>query len=373
VAFRMSLLKTIDAIIGPVMASILPSPRAVAPPETIGSLLIIRPGGIGDAILVLPMLQAVVERYQTVAVTVLAERRNSAVFVLSPVACRVLRYDTPAELITAMQGEYDCIIDTEQSHYLSVVIARFCRSAITIGFDTNQRRRLLTHPVPYSQDDYEVDSFLNLLSPLGIESPPALARFVTIPPAASEKVAPKLEENGCNNLISIFPGASIAERKWGTLRFRELACKLHQAGFVTIVIGGAAERESGDQIVAGGVGINLAGTTSVAETAALVDASQLLITADSGMLHLAVALDKPSVSLFGPGRQKKWAPRGDRHVVLNKELPCSPCTTFGDTPACRDAARCMREIGVDETFNAVMMLLNSSGAMPGLCSEKMEL
>lgn len=368
-SFRMSLLKSIDAIIGPVMASILPSPRAIVPPETIRSLLIIRPGGIGDAILVLPMLQAIAERYQAVAMTVLVERRNSAVFELSPVPCRVLRYDVPAELITAMQREYDCIIDTEQSHYLSGVIARFCHSAIIIGFDTNQRRRLLAHPVPYCQDDYEVDSFLNLLSPLGIEQSSSLARFVAIPAAASEKVAVKLKEVSCNDLICMFPGASVSERRWGTLRFRELACKLNQAGFMTIVIGGAAERESGDQIVAGGIGINLAGSTSVAETAALIDASQLLVTADSGMLHLAVALDKPSVSLFGPGRQKKWAPRGDRHVVLNKQLPCSPCTTFGDTPACRDAARCMREIGVDETFNAVMMLLNGTGGMSATVQE----
>ncbi|MRR37660.1 glycosyltransferase family 9 protein, partial [bacterium] len=65
----------------------------------------------------------------------------------------------------------------------------------------------------------------------------------------------------------------------------------------------------------------------------------------------------PTVSLFGPGRAKKWAPRGDNHIVVNKHLPCSPCTTFGYTPKCHINARCMADISVDEVEQAVMTLL----------------
>jgi ADP-heptose:LPS heptosyltransferase len=76
------------------------------------------------------------------------------------------------------------------------------------------------------------------------------------------------------------------------------------------------------------------------------------------------------VSLFGPGRSKKWAPQGDRHVVINKGLSCSPCTTFGTKPTCPIDARCMRDITVDEVVNAVTMLMTSLGVMPSRCCKR---
>jgi ADP-heptose:LPS heptosyltransferase len=123
-------------------------------------------------------------------------------------------------------------------------------------------------------------------------------------------------------------------------------------------------------IVAGGLGLNLAGLTSLAETAAVIHKSSLLLSSDSGVLHIAVGLGKATVSLFGPGRAKKWAPQGEQHIVINKGLACSPCTTFGTTPPCSIDARCMREITVDEVVNAVTMLLTSLGTMPSKCFKR---
>jgi len=88
------------------------------------------------------------------------------------------------------------------------------------------------------------------------------------------------------------------------------------------------------------------------------------------VLHIAVGMGKATVSLFGPGRAKKWAPQGEQHIVINKGLSCSPCTTFGTTPPCPIDARCMRDITVDEVVNAVTMLLNSLGDMPSKCCKR---
>ena len=118
------------------------------------------------------------------------------------------------------------------------------------------------------------------------------------------------------------------------------------------------------EVIAGGLGLNLAGMTSLSETAAVIQKSSLLLSGDSGVLHIAVGLGVPTVSLFGPGRVKKWAPQGERHIVISKELPCSPCTTFGTTPPCPNGIRCMSDITVDEVVNAVTRLLARVGAMP---------
>ena len=135
-------------------------------------------------------------------------------------------------------------------------------------------------------------------------------------------------------------------------------------GIKIVVVGGKEDRKQGGVISGGGLALNLAGMTSLPETAAVIQKSALLLSGDSGVLHIAADLGVPTVSLFGPGRAKKWAPRGEHHVVINKELPCSPCTTFGNTPPCPNNVRCMRDITVDEVVNAVTMLLTSMGAMP---------
>jgi ADP-heptose:LPS heptosyltransferase len=136
-----------------------------------------------------------------------------------------------------------------------------------------------------------------------------------------------------------------------------LARRLHNAGIGVVVVGGAGDRGDGDLICADGVGLNLAGGTSLVESAAVIRRAALLVSGDSGLLHIGVGLGVPTVSLFGPGIAAKWAPRGERHIVLDKRLTCSPCTRFGSTPRCRDNGRCLKEITVDEVEQAVLRLL----------------
>jgi ADP-heptose:LPS heptosyltransferase len=141
-------------------------------------------------------------------------------------------------------------------------------------------------------------------------------------------------------------------------------------GIKIVVVGGKEDRQQGEVIAGGGLGLNLAGLTSLPETAAVIQKSSLLLSGDSGVLHIAVGLGVPTVSLFGPGRAKKWAPQGERHIVINKGLPCSPCTTFGTTPPCPNDNKCMSDITVDEVVNAVTMLLTSVGTMPSKCCKR---
>lgn len=366
------LLKMLDTVVGYISAAIFPSPphRDLASPVT--SILLIRPGGIGDAVLLAPVIRSIKKIYPAIHVTVLAEQRNAGVFSLISCVDRLLCYDHPLELLQVLRCSYDVVIDTEQSHRLSAVVARFSLAPVKIGFDTNERRRMFTHPISYSHNDYEAVSFAHLLKPLGIEAGGVgmEAPFLSVPGAASAKIAGLLESLNDEPFVTLFPGASIAARRWGADRFRRVAEILFIFGIKTVVVGGKDDCKQGKVITAGELGLNLAGMTSLPETAAVIQKSSLLISGDSGVLHIAVGLGKPTVSLFGPGRAKKWAPQGDRHVVINKELPCSPCTVFGTTPPCPNKTRCMSDITVDEVVNAVTMLLTSVGAMPSRCCKR---
>jgi lipopolysaccharide heptosyltransferase II len=358
-------MKIIDKSIGALVVRVPPAVVAEQI-KTMTSLLFIRPGGIGDAVLLSPVINSLKKIFPTIHITVLAEHRNAGVFTLIPGVDTLYCYDSGRELITALRGHYDSVIDTEQSHRLSAVVARFTSAPVKIGFATNERRRMFTNPVSYSQDDYEAVSFAHLLEPLGIVTGAVDlgAPFIFIPDAASSTADRLLEALHDEPFVALFPGASIPERRWGADRFCRVAELLSVFGIQIVVVGGKEDLQQGELISGGGLGLNLAGMTSLSETAAIIQRSSLLLSGDSGILHIGVGLGIPTVSLFGPGRAKKWAPRGDRHIVINKELPCSPCTTFGTTPSCPINVRCMRDITVEEVANSVVTLLSRVGDVP---------
>jgi ADP-heptose:LPS heptosyltransferase len=306
-----------------------------------------------------------------VLITILAEERNASVFKLCPAVNEVLCYDKSKELLTVIRRQYDVVIDTEQWYRLSAVVARFISAPVKIGFTTNARRRMFTHGIQYDLNVYESENFLALLEPLGINFQVDIETFsLFVPQQFVISANQLLQLLDSDSFVAIFPGASIPEKRWGSDRFRCVAEMLSAFGIKMVVVGGKEDRQQGEVITSGGLGLNLAGLTSLPETAAVLQKSSLLLSGDSGVLHIAVGLGIPTVSLFGPGRTSKWAPRGDRHVVINKELPCSPCTTFGNTPRCPINTKCMRDITVDEVVNAVTMLLTSVGAMPSQCCKR---
>jgi len=360
VNIKISLLKFIDRVVGGVVVRFLPAPSR-RPHGALQSILVIRPGGIGDAVHLLPLLQRLRGYFPTARIFVLGERRNVGVFVLSPVNVTVWCYDRPLEFLRSLISQYDVVIDSEQWHCLSAVVARIVRAPVKIGFAGNVRQRLFTDPLPYSQEKYEAEIFLSLLTPLGIPyrslpPPPWLRIPYNI---ASEITSLRTKVNG--RYLVLFPGASIAARRWGAERFRLLARAINEIGWQVVVVGGRDDCATAAAICRDGWGHDFSGQTSLAGTAALIAGADLLVSGDSGLLHIGVALGIPTVSFFGPGIAQKWAPRGEGHSVLNLQLPCSPCTFFGTTPSCKKKLACLSGISVDAVIQAVKKQLLQNG------------
>jgi len=356
-----SFLKSVDSIIGSLAIRLTPPPRARSFPDSdIRSILVIRPGGIGDAALLAPTIYTLQQRYPLAHIHVLAEKRNGGTFTLIPGIARLRLYDTPTGLVETLQTRYDLVIDTEQWHRLSALIARLTRAPILIGFDTNDRRRMFTHTVSYSHDEYEADSFMHLVDPLGIGcSRNETVKFLFPPDYAQQQATRLLHHVGSDPFVTIFPGASIKERQWGSDRFRKVVRELEGNGLRSVIVGGPTDRSQGEEIVVGSSAINLAGSTTLAGTAAVIASSRLLLSGDSGVLHIGVGLGVPTVSLFGPGIAAKWAPRGPGHTVFDKGLSCSPCTRFGTTPPCPRNVSCLSEIMPEEVADAILHMAES--------------
>lgn len=357
---RIVLLKYLDRIIGKLAAGLfLPTRNSSNVPPDIKQVLFIRPGGIGDAVLLIEAIRALKQVYPNAVVNVLAEKRNSSVFSLSPDVGRIWHYDKPVELFAAIRSNYDVVIDTEQWHRLSAIVAKMTHTPLSVGFATNERGKFFTHAVAYFHDDYEADSFIHLVEPLiGNISIDFGEPFLVVPADVTRKVRDLLKVIATRRIVAIFPGGSIPERKWGSSKFHLMARALEKRGFATVIIGDVNDREAGSEIASGGENvIDLCGYLSLVETAAVLKESVLLITGDSGILHIGFGLGVKTLSLFGPGIEKKWAPRGPAHVVINKHLPCSPCTKFGYTPKCKMNAECMKRISVEEVLEKALAIL----------------
>lgn len=356
------LVKKLDHMLGPLsvamLARVQPFPLKGATPNELKTVLFIRPGGIGDAVLLAPAIRSLKIAFPNVSVEVLAERRNFAIFKLCTGVDRIFCYDRPRELLTVLRRSYDVVIDTEQWYRLSAVVTRLVRSRMKVGFATNERCRMFTHPVPYSQDCYEAKSFFRLLEPLGIagDATPA-GEILQVSHDARQQVDMLLKSALQQPILALFPSASIPEKRWGLDKFCKLVAWCVSHGLQVVILGGKHDRVLGEQIAAGQKVLNLAGLTSLVESAAVLERAAVVVSGDSGVLHLASSLGRPTVSLFGPSNANKWAPPGPGHIVLNRNLSCSPCTRFGNMPRCPIDVRCLQEITIEEVTAAVGTLL----------------
>lgn len=358
---KINVLKKLDSIIGPfaiTFARTLFRPR-IKSCQVPSSFLFIRPGGIGDAVLLIPAIKEIKKAYPKAKIDILCEKRNHEIFQLCSEIDSVFLYDSARDLTKVLRGRYDIVIDSEQWYRLSAIVAYLTRAPVRIGFATNDRKKLFSKPTRYKEDDYEIYSFFRLLSSLAPD--PAFKEerpFIPIPIELSNRIEPHIEKAAGKTLVAIFPGGSVPEKRWPTKRFRELAEKLTHTGYAIAAVGGKADHQLGDEITSGiSSAINLCGSLSLPETAALLNRAALLITGDSGIMHIAFGVGTATLSLFGPGNESKWAPRGKIHQALNSNIDCRPCTKFGNIPRCRRNIECMLLIDPTEVLKKAIKLL----------------
>jgi ADP-heptose:LPS heptosyltransferase len=330
-------------------------------PREIKSLLIIRPGGIGDAVWVLPLIK-LIKLKTGCSIDVLCERRNKAVFDLCPGQIRhIWMYDVQGmKLVNALtRAKYDCVIDTEQYHNFSAIFAYLTSSKCRIGFDTvPYRSRIYTHLVSYSHQAKEYKMFLDLFNALMPIKPQEYAQYRALDIPGTVSSVPQ-EVAGCR-YITIFIGASVRERYWGSDKFAQLCQELVKMGNKVVLVGGREDLQKAREIKGlfdNDNIIDLVGKITLPQTAAVLKEGLGAVGADSGIMHLSCAVNCPSVWLFGAGIEMKWLPEFGKNESVNLHLDCSPCTLFGYTPRCPYDVRCLQEISVAQVVDKLRMII----------------
>jgi len=378
-SFKTSLLKWMDTAVGGPLCrtagtvdhftrrnASFPAPVQA---DTVSRILVVRPGGMGDMVMLLPVLASLGEHFPAARLSVVCEKRNLAILGLARSAADVFAYDRePLRVLHGLHStRYDIAIDTEQFHHFSALFAYWSRAPVRVGFKINPTRNALyTHLVNYAPDGPEGEQFLNLLSPLGIPRAP-----YRLQGTLREKIVPDNEfvqsvAGGTDPYCVFHPGTSNAYKLWDTARYTELArlLKKHH-GLRFIITGSRGERDIADRVAGmirdGGIeATSIAGHASLLQAVSVIRGARLFVGPDSGMGHLTVAVGVPTVILFGPSDSDKWGATGGTHAVVNGRAPCAPCFIFGYHKPCH-RLDCMKVITAAAVFDACERVLATAG------------
>lgn len=169
-------------------------------------------------------------------------------------------------------------------------------------------------------------------------------------------------EAGKARTIVIAPGASRLTKRWLPEGFAEVGSHFLKNGFQILLVGGLEDRPICNSVseFMGGTPVVLAGELSLQETAAAIEHSHLLISNDTGVMHMGAALGKPVVAIFGPTTTELgFFPFRTHDRVVERPLACRPCSYHGSERCPEAHFRCMREISSTDVIDAAESLLNA--------------
>ncbi len=254
-----------------------------------------------------------------------------------------------------------------KSFDLAIIFPRSLHSAlqvylagipIRVGYQSEGRSLFLTHGIPRTEEILRIHRiyyYRKLIELFGdIETLPHPTLFLRV---EDRRWADQTLKNfgilDGELLIGMNPGATYGIAKcWPPERFGELGKRLTEKLKVKILLFGKKEEQS---IVGeickylGKDGIDLSGKTSLLQLAALLERCHLLVTNDTGTMHMAAAVGTPVVAIFGSTNPATTGPWGEKHTVVRKEVPCSPCLKR----VCPTNHQCMDLIKVDEVEKVV--------------------
>lgn len=317
------------------------------------------PNWLGDAVMSSVIPPTLAEHAQRQGIdrhlTVFAPRAFAELFESVPGVDAVVPFDRETEVHALRSGEYDSILLGPQSFG---VAWRSLRAGIPerLGVAISGRKMLLTQSLAAreaTRHRHQVDNYLALTRLCGVDPSPRVPRI----PVRDEwrRGLTELWPASGKRRVVLQPGATYGPAKrWPAERFATLAKVLRDDGFDVAVLGGEKDRDVVEDVLGHAPGmVSLLGKTTVGELAALLESADVLVTNDTGPMHLAAAVGTRVVALFGSTNPTWTGPSGNLNLIVSRALPCAPCYQR----ACNFGAPCLEGIQVDEVKRATLEIL----------------
>jgi heptosyltransferase-1 len=343
------------------------------------NILIVKLSAIGDVVHTLPSLGALRRHFPDAHITWVIEEASSDLIENHPYLDRVIisrrkqwitnlrnigkigpALEEIRQLITALrERRYDMVIDFH-GLFKSALIVGISGAERKIGYNSLQELSglFLNEKIYEDMEKHAVDRYLDLPRYLGadIENPEFL---IPLREENRRRIDTLLKEHkidGEKSFVAVNPVAFWKTKLWEEKKFAELCDRIAGELKTKVVFTGGKNDDVVERIqyMMNFYSANLTGKTSLRDLAYLYGLAQMVVTTDSGPMHIAAAVSTPTVALFGPTDPSRTGPYGQGHSVIRTGIDCSPCFK----KEC-DTVRCMKEITVDDVFEAVREILES--------------
>jgi heptosyltransferase-2 len=335
------------------------------------SILVISPSWIGDAVMSLGALRSLKAGFPAARLTVLVRPGAEALYRGCEAVAETLRYDPEGE-DRGLGGFLGAARRLREADFdVSVLFPNAFRAALLVwaariperwGYATDGRGALLSRPVPPAPRPFgrhQAYYYLDLIESLGIPARP-LDHHLDLTADMEEQATRLLSARGWRPgepLVGLHPGSTNSSAKrWNPERYAEVGDLLAASGDARVVVFGGPREIAMAERVRSRLRISpifLAGKTSLAGLMGLLGRLSVLVTNDSGPMHLGSAIGVPTVAVFGPTDERETGPLGRNCRVVRRQVGCSPCLH----KECPLDHRCMVLVEVGEVVDAARDLL----------------
>jgi heptosyltransferase-2 len=318
---------------------------------------------VGDNILALPTYRALHHRFRNEGGIVIAAPENVTSLLGTANVCRKVlpwKRSTRDRVAALRRGNFRRAVILPNS-FRSAAVAAAAGISERWGYNTDCRSFLLTNAVARVRDrGHQLDDYTNLLAAMNVPHVVDELPSISLPAAIRDRARRRLRGRNLRldrSLVGIHAGGLYGQAKhWGDARYCEVAERLRADGHEVVLLTSPGERHQAQAIAAACNGVPIFGESGdVLELAAAISQCSIVITNDSGPLHLAAALAVPTVSIFGPTDPNRTIIAGASHVV-RAALPCAPCYAR-ECPLGHH--RCMNDISVDDVYVAAVRMLGA--------------
>ena len=342
------------------------------------SILIVRLSAIGDIVFASPLISALRRAYPDAHIAWLVQPEGATLLSQHPdldevIVCplrhwqRQLKDGHYREVFNGIRTlranlrvrQFDLALDL-QGLLKSGLLTWLSGARERIGLGSREgSQRLMTRVLPRGGDSKRIGSeYLYLAETLGLPTDDfAMAvHYGEAQLAFAAETMRRLQLTG--GFAVLCPFTTRPQKHWFEERWAQLATSIHsQLGLTPVLLGGPADREAGQRIATQSETrlVDLTGQTSLTEAAALIDRAHLLVAVDTGLGHMGIAMNTPSLLLFGSTCPYLETTRANARVLYHRH-PCSPCKR---RPTCEGRFDCMRELQVGEVIAAAREVLRT--------------
>jgi len=343
-------------------------------PKKPSNILMVKLSALGDTILTVPAIRAVRQQFPEAKITFLGGDTNEGILQRCPYIDQFYVFKKEKSMVdpgylfnfvgNLRRQSNDLVIHFGQWERLESVLVGLTRGNFKVGFKTERQYKHWIYDswIEHSKDIHEVENFNNLVRSFGVTTGDGQPEF-WISKSDLESARRILHRNELmeRRVIVFHPGCGAhgKPREWSINNYVELGERiLTYSNNSGIMLTGSSLEKDRCSFIEKRLGKNacsVAGETNLGQTAALLRMSDILVSGNTGIIHLGAAVDTKAVALHGPTSPIEWGPYGGQSTVIKSSKPCAPCLYLGFEYKCRKPD-CMDEIGVDEVFDAVRKL-----------------